>query len=125
MSALFLTGLKAGVSKARAAAVAGCLVLSALGASGCHPPARLAVPDNADRIASGEGFELIRTTTTRDGRLHVLDRTDETVVWVGAVRAGQDVVVDGKNHKITIDRQTVFEGLSRDHHYVVFLSNLK
>ena len=83
---------------------------------------RMAIPGNADRIASGSGRKVTAVATTRPGRLYVLDRDDDSIFWAGNVHAGQTLVIDGVARQVTLDGKTVSGGVVREHHYVVFLS---
>ena len=95
---------------------------AALTLYGCAEHGRMAIPGNAERLASGSGHKITTVATMRPGRLYVLDRDDDSVLWAGDVHAGQTLVIDGVARKVTLDGKTVSEGIGREHHYVVFLS---
>ncbi len=97
-------------------------MLAMLTPSGCAEHGRMAIPGNAERIVGGSGRKVTTVATTRSARLYVLDRDDDSVFWAGDVHAGQTLVIDGPTRKVTLDGKTVAEGIVREHHYVVFLS---
>jgi len=90
--------------------------------TGCSVHGRMAIPAQADRIGSGSGAKLTVVNVMRFGRLHVLDRDDDTILWAGDVQLGQTLVINGFAHKVLLDGRTVAEGVVAKHHYVVFLS---
>ncbi len=102
------------------ASLVGLVVAAAL--SGCAAHGRLAIPANADRIASGSGAKLTVVNVMRWGRLHVMDRDDDSILWAGDVHVGQTLVINGFAHKVLLDGRTVAEGVEPRHHYVVFMS---
>jgi hypothetical protein len=120
MSRLFFHSSKA--SEAAWARFVGVMMAAATLTLGGCAEGRMAIPGNADRIASGSGQKITAVATTRPGRLYVLDRDDDSILWAGDVRAGEALVIDGVARKVTLDGKTVAQGVVREHHYVAFLS---
>ena len=80
------------------------------------------IPGQADRIGSGSGAKLTVVNVMRFGRLYVLDREDDTILWAGDVHVGQTLMINGFAHRAFLDGRIVAEGVVPKHHYVVFLS---
>jgi hypothetical protein len=90
--------------------------------SGCAEHGRMAIPGNADRLASGSGASLTVVKVMRWGRLYVLDRDNDSILCAADAHVGQTLVINGFVHKVFLDGRTVAEGVNPRHHYVVFSS---
>lgn len=89
-------------------------------AQGCADHGRQAVPSKATRLATGDGREVLRATAPRGGTMYVLDRTEDRLLWSGAVREGDVVVLDAEAGLIQKNGKTVTEPkIRREHRFEV------
>jgi hypothetical protein len=95
---------------------AACLTAS----GGCSDKGRMAIPNDADRLASGRGE--VTATATRDGEVWILDKNENRIVWSGDVRREDRIEIDPADNRIQVDGKTVSErALDRDHEYVIYI----
>ena len=86
---------------------------------GCSDKGRMAIPNDADRLASGRGE--VTATATRDSEAWILDKDDNRIVWSGDVRRDDRIVIDTKGNRIRVGGETRSERpLSSDHEYVIY-----
>jgi hypothetical protein len=86
---------------------------------GCSDKGRMAIPSDADQLASGRG--RVTATATRDGEAWILDRHDNRIVWSGDVRRDDRIEIDPGENRIRVAGETKSErALDRDHEYVIY-----
>ena len=94
------------------------LGLAVLGA-GCTATGKNAIPNSADRVASGEG--PIDYRAQRDGDIWVYDATSKKMVYTGPVRDGDRVRVNTDSNQVLVGGRTVSErSLAGDHKYEIY-----
>jgi hypothetical protein len=100
--------------------VAACFALgTALLATGCssEPPPK--VPPNAMLESEGDG--RVAYTATHDGTAYIYDVGADRIVWSGPVDAGQTIVVNPSDDRVTVgDRVAAEKLLHNGHQHRVF-----
>ena len=95
-----------------------CVVAAGLFA-GCTATGKSAIPDGADRVASGDG--PIDYRAQRDGDIWVYDADTKKMVYTGPVRDGDRVRVNTETNQILIGGRTVSERpLAGNHKYEIY-----
>src|SRR5688572_23776086 len=113
-----------------AAALAGCGSLD-LGDSSDPPPSNPApspeaalyggIPRDATRVAQGYGE--VRYRAEQSGRIWVGNDTERLIVTEARVRRGEDVRVELREDRVTINGQVVFDrNLEKNHQHSIFFS---
>lgn len=103
---------------AAAALTAG--ILSVGLAGGCTEHGSDAIPSAAETMTSGNGRDLIQARAPHNGKMYVLDDTDNKIVWSGKVKTDDRVTVDPGTNVVKLNGDTVNETrLDRDHKYVI------
>jgi hypothetical protein len=99
--------------------VVGLILLAA--AAGC-PDRRTAPPVPADALFGTEGAGRLTYVTPEDGTLQVYDMSRNELVFAAQVTRGQEVVVDPRADRITIDGRRMLEGrLGRGNRHSIHL----
>jgi len=91
-------------------------VTSALGlfmAVGCASRHK-AIPQSANMVAANEGQGKVNFVAPRDGQVFVEDRTSNKLLYSGQIRDGQQLTVEPKKDRITVDDQIVRDQKIRD-----------
>ena len=87
---------------------------------GCTDKGRMAIPSDADRLASGRGE--VTATATRDGEVWILDKDDNRIVWSGDVRREDRIEIETKDNRIRVGGETKSERpLDSEHEYVIYI----
>jgi hypothetical protein len=87
---------------------------------GCSDKGRMAIPNDADRLASGRGE--VTATATRDGEVWILDKDDNRIVWSGDVRREDRIEIETKDNRIRVGGETKSERpLDSEHEYVIYI----
>lgn len=98
----------------------GAMSLAAVTFAGCTSHGRDAVPSEARTLTTGDGRGVVSATAPHDGKMYILDETDNTLVWSGAVRRDDRVTVDGDARAIKRNGETVSDAhVHRDHRYKI------
>lgn len=79
------------------------------------------IPRNADIVR--DGVDKLKWTADLDGEIYVYDTRDERVVYTGAIRRNQELVVAPGDDKIYIAEKVVFsEDLRRDARHQIYFA---
>src|SRR6476646_2242985 len=102
---------------AAAALTAGVL---SVGLVGCTEHGYHAIPAQAETLTSGRGGDLIQARAPHNGKMYVLDATDNKLVWSGKVKTDDRVNVDPTAGVVKLNGDTVTDArLNRDHKYSI------
>src|SRR3954471_13958888 len=100
---------------AAAALTAGVL---SVGLVGCTEHGSNAIPAQAEKLTSGRGGDMIQARAPHNGKMYVLDESDNKLVWSGKVRSDDRVTVDPSGGAVKLNGDTVSDArLDRDHKY--------
>src|SRR3954451_9319159 len=103
---------------AAAALTAGILSVGLVG--GCTEHGSNAVPAGAETMTSGNGRDMIQARAPHNGKMYVLDDTNNKMIWSGKVKTDDRVVVDPAANVVKLNGDTVSDAkLDRDHKYVI------
>ena len=102
---------------AAAALTAGVL---SVGLVGCTEHGSDAIPAAAQTMTSGTGRDMIQARAPHNGKMYVLDDTDNKIIWSGKVRTDDNLVVDPGANVVKLNNDTVSDAqLNRGHRYVI------
>ena len=102
---------------AAAALTAGVL---SVGLVGCTEHGSDAIPAQAEKLTTGRGGDLIQARAPHNGKMYVLDETNNKLVWSGKVKTDDRVTVDPAAGAVKLNGDTVSDArLDRDHRYSI------
>lgn len=108
------------LSQIAAPAVLGVSLL--VGTAGCSHERPLEVPSSATMAV--EGNERLAYAAPHDGTVYLYDVGNDQIIYSGAVREGDEVVLDPKENKLTVAGRTAFEkGIDRGHRHRLFFDS--
>ena len=85
------------------------IAAAGIGCEAAAPPRSVRVPPGSDHVRAGvnRAFAL---TADRDGTAYVWNDDEQSLIYKGAVKSGQEVIVDPKENVVKIDGKPVSNG---------------